>query len=142
MSQFVAPNRDVFEIERDLVEATSNHRPDTSWKQIDTGGHLHQWFVGDKPAVGYRPTEVYHNPTLVFVKTGEEYWEDDDQPHDVGYLACKECGDMVIPGYRADDCTQYIPGLIRCRINGISVSKEEFEKHGGWFLMQSKEAKR
>jgi len=112
----------------DLIEVTSLHRPDTAWRFVDAKGHEHRWYVNGQPAATYRPEARFETPTLIWVKDGEEYWEDDDEPHDVGHLECRECSAHVKPGYKPDDCTQHIPGLRWFRINGESVSKEEFER--------------
>lgn len=119
---------DTFEIKCDLFDVTSLHRVDTAWRVTDSKGHVHQWFEGEKPAVAYNPSSKYLTLTLIWIKDGEEYWEDDDEPHDVGHLECKECGEHIWPGYRADDTTQYIPGIQRYLINDRSVSREEFEQ--------------
>ncbi len=125
---------DVFSSGCDLIEATSLHRPDTAWVVVDTHGHAHRWCVMDesvgtpiKPAYHYRPDVKLGVPTLVWVKDGEEYWEDDDEPHDVGHLECRQCGEHIKPGYTADTNRQYVPGLRWFCINGESVSKDEFE---------------
>lgn len=117
-----------FRIERDLMEVTSLRRPDVRWRFVDAQGHEHRWYLEGAPATYYAATCHYDTPTLIWVKDGEEYWEDDDEPHDVGHLECKQCGEPVKPGYTADDHKQYVPGLLRCYINGVSVSKEEYER--------------
>jgi hypothetical protein len=119
---------DRFETWCDLIDVTSLHRPDTAWRFVDANGHVHQWFVGGKVAETYRPDVKLETPTLVWVKDGEEYWEDDDEPHPVGHLECGQCGEHVLPGYTADAYTQYIPGLRHYLINGVPVSKDEFEQ--------------
>ena len=122
---------DSFSAGCDMMEVTSIHRPDTSWRVIDAQGHEHRWYIGGLlgvPALSYSPSTRYDTPTLIWVKDGEEYWEDDDVPHDVGHLECRQCGEHVNPGYRADDTHQYIPGLRWYRINGTHVSQEEFER--------------
>ncbi len=109
------------------MEATSFHRPDVSWVYIDRESHVHRWQTGGQPATSYSPTCAYTTPTLVWVKDGEEYWDGDDEPHPVGHLECAQCGDRVTPGYRADDTTQYVPGLRWFRINGHLVTPEEYD---------------
>lgn len=112
----------------EMVDVTSMHRPDTSWLITDTHGHPHRWYVDGQPADGYRPDAKYETPTLVWIKDGEEYWEDSDEPHEVGHLECRECGEHIEPHYTADSCTAYVPGLRWYRIDGQHVSKEEFER--------------
>jgi len=46
----------------------------------------------------------------------------------VGHLECRQCGEHIAPGYTADSNRVYIPGLKWCRINGQSVTPEEFER--------------
>jgi hypothetical protein len=58
---------------------------------------------------------------------GWEYFEDGERI-ELTHLECKLCGERVKPGYTADDTPQYIQGIRRCTINGVSVSKEEFER--------------
>jgi hypothetical protein len=124
----LAAGRDIFETGCDLIDVTSLHRPDPRWRLVDAHGHEHRWYVDGKLAVSYRPEAHYETPTLVWIKDGEEYWEDDDEPHPVGHLECRECGERIEPGYTADDTTQQIPGLRWCRINGQLVSREEFDR--------------
>ena len=80
------------------------------------------------PATNYNAVHDYVTPTLLWVKDGEEFWEDDDEPHDVGHLECRQCGEHVSPGYTADTYRVYIPGLRWYRINGESVSEQDFER--------------
>lgn len=124
---------DTFEQHCDLIDVTSMHRPDTSWIHIDAHGHTHQWHQMDSgggdlgPASTYSAARHYFTPTLIWVKDGESWYEDSDEPHDVGHIECKECGEHVTPGYTADSCTQKIPGIRSFRINGESVTVEEFK---------------
>jgi hypothetical protein len=119
---------DVFEMQCDLVDVTSLHRPDPTWRHVDAHGHEHRWYVDGTPAVSYDPSARYETPSLVWVKDGEEFWDGDDEPHDVGHLECRQCGDHVEPRYTADDTRQHIPGLRRYRINGEPVTPEEFAR--------------
>lgn len=111
-----------FESGCDMLEVTSLHRPNLSWHLIDDEGHGHRWL----PAGNYNPTIKYEVPSLVWVKDGEEYWEDDDEPHDVGHHECRLCGQRIEPGYCPDSSEQYISGLRWYRVDGRSVSREEF----------------
>lgn len=119
---------DVFDSSCDLVDVTSLHRPDTSWLFTDAHGHEHRWYVDGTPAVSYSPSARHETPTLIWIKDGEEFWEDDDEPHDVGHLECRQCGEQIAPRYRPDDTTQHIPGLRHYRINGEAVSEDEFTR--------------
>lgn len=118
---------EVFETGCEVLEVTSNSRPDTSWRHVDHQGHRHVWHADGKPADRYNPSTTYETPTLVWVKDGEACWEDDDEPHDVGHLECRECGAPVRPGYTADTTRQYIPGLRWFTIDGRRVTPEEYE---------------
>jgi len=120
--------QDEFESGCELVDVTSLHRPNIRWSLTDATGHEHRWYDGDRPATSYDPQRTYTVPTLIWVKDGEEYWEDSDEPHDIGHLECRLCGEHIQPGYTADETVQYIPGLRWYRINGRHVSKEEFEQ--------------
>jgi hypothetical protein len=125
----MSPSRcDVFDGHCDLLDVTSLHRPDTAWVFVDAHGHEHRWHVDGKPAASYRPDAKHETPTLLWIKDGEEYWEDDDEPHDVGHLECTQCGEHVTPRYTADATTQHIAGLRNYRINGEPVTQEEFER--------------
>ncbi len=127
---FTTPSGDVFEVHTDMIDVSMLHRPDTAWKHVDANGHAHRWHVTGhaEPATSYAPPASYETPSLVWVKDGEEYWEDDDEPHDVGHLECRECGEHVSPGYTSDTTQQMIPGLRHYRINGQSVTREDFER--------------
>ena len=75
-------------IECDSIEVTSRHRPNPSWTAVDSHGHEHRWYVDGVPATSYNPMTKYETPTLVWVKDGEQWWSDDDEPHDVGHYEC------------------------------------------------------
>lgn len=117
-----------FRVESDRIDVTSNHRPDTSWRFTDAAGHEHQWFADGTPASGYVPSAKHSTPTLKWVKDGEAYWPDDDEPHDVGHNECIQCGEHIEPRYTADTNSQYIAGPKYCYINDEPVSLEEFER--------------
>lgn len=125
---FTAPNGDVFRIETSLFEVTSLRRPDTGWRFTDAQGHEHRWFEDGQQADGYNPSAKHSTPTLKWVKTGEEYYDGDDEPHDVGHLECIQCGQRVDPKYTADTNRQYAKGLAYCYINDQCVPSEEFER--------------
>ena len=123
-----------FECGREPINVTSMHRPDISWRFTDSNGHEHRWHVAsvddeiDHPvAERYNPSVRYVVPSLVWVKTGE-YFDEEGEPHEEGYDACRDCGEKITPRYTADDTEMYIPGLLWCRIDGQLVSKEEFER--------------
>lgn len=115
-----------FEYHCDLIETTGISRPDTSWKFVDSHGHTHTWHQVMGGPYGLQIS--YYTPTLVWVKDGEEWWEYDDEPHAVGHLECKQCGDHVKPGYCADTNRQYMAGLKHFLIDGESVSEHEFRR--------------
>ena len=121
-------NEDTFEIYRDMMDVTSMSRPNVGCILVDKAGHAHRWLEDGKLATHYNPSAHYEIPSLVWVKDGEKYWEDDDQPHDVGHHECRICGEHIVPPYCADTYQQYAPGLVHYKINGLSVSKEEFER--------------
>ena len=118
---------DVLEAGCDLVEATSLHRPDTSWVFMDAAGHEHRWFSGARPAQSYTPSETYETPSLVWVHDGWGYYEDGER-YELGHRECATCGERIEPRYTSDTVRQYVPGLRWFRINGMSVSREEFEQ--------------
>jgi hypothetical protein len=120
---------ETFEIERDLIDATSISRPDTRWRYTDANGHLHAWYVKGEtaPAAQYSPSASYDLPTLLWVVDGVAYYPDGES-YEYGHYECVQCGEHVKPANTADTETQYIAGLLHCRINGTSVSKEEFDR--------------
>jgi hypothetical protein len=117
----------VFESGCELVEVTSTHRPDTSWRFVDAQGHEHRWYAKGAPAESYSPSGRYEVPTLVWVKDDVGYFED-GEPYDIGHHECVQCGEHVEPRSTADSVQQFVPGLRWYRINGRSVTKDEFER--------------
>lgn len=112
-------------IEHPLIDASSLHRPDTSWHVVDASGHEHRWYVDGTPTSSYNPTAKYETPTLVWIKDGEEYWDDDEQPHDVGHLECRQCGEHIEPRYTSDSFQQMIPsGMVRWGIKDAEVDAD------------------
>jgi hypothetical protein len=130
-----ASNGDVFESGCELVDVTSCYRPDPSWRYTDQSGHEHRWYVNGQPAESYSPTAQYSLPTLAWVVDYVAYYED-GEPYDVGHYECAVCStERVQPRYTADTFTQYVPGLRWFRVNGESVSAEEFKRRmagNGW----------
>lgn len=127
MSKIQTQSGDVFEMERDLIDVTSMHRPDVGWRFTDARGHLHQWFADGKPAVSYNPAETHDVPSLVWIKDGVGYYED-GEPYDIGHNECRKCGEHIAPAYTSDTCTQYVAGLARYYINGEPVQPDEFKR--------------
>lgn len=117
-----------FEHGQDIVDVTSLHRPDTQWSLVDKQGHKHEWYDDGKRANQYNPSAHYDTPSLIWVKDGEEYYEGDNEPHDVGHYECQKCGEPVERGYTADTFKQYIAVMQWYRINGEWVSPEEFQR--------------
>jgi hypothetical protein len=120
-------NGDVFEIESEPIDVTSISRPDPSWLFIDAAGHEHRWWTDGAPATDYRPEKRYEVPSLRWV-IDETGIDEDGYEYTLGHHECVQCAEHVLPRTMADTTTQYIPGLRRYRINGESVSREEFER--------------
>ena len=119
---------DVFSLERSVIEVTSMHRPDPQWHFVDKQGHEHVWFDGEGVATrNYNPRTRYTLRTVTRVHDGWVYDEDGER-REVWHWECSQCGEQVNPGYTADDCEQYIPGIAHYKINGVTVSQEEFER--------------
>lgn len=128
MTTVHTPSGDVFESGCDMIDVTSNNRPDTNWKEIDANGHVHQWYVDGKPATGYRPGARHETPTLAWVKDGVGYYPDGSE-YDIGHYECAECRAPVrSPGMKPDMNTVYMPGLRWYTINGQHVSPDEFKR--------------
>lgn len=124
---------DVYELRRDAISVSSMlPRPDTSWHFFDAAGHDHRWCLtrsyGHPPAKSYNPIEGYVVPTIVWVKDGETWYEEDDEPTPIGHYECEECKEHIKPGYTTDTDERYIAGKLRCFINDKPVSREEFER--------------
>ena len=115
-----------FEVEHELTCLSSMFglsRPDLHWVEVDPQGHEHRWIL---PADG---TSTPITPTLVWKKTGEKCFEDDDEPHEVGHQVCATCGyGPIVPGTVISHEPQYAAGLSHFRINGEEVPREEFER--------------
>lgn len=50
------------EVFRDLIDVTSNNRPDTNWTFTDSHGHVHCWHdsLDGEIASGYKPDHNYY----------------------------------------------------------------------------------
>ena len=116
----------VFESGSDLIDVTSLHRPDVEWSYIDRQQHRHVWYVLGQPALAYKPDETYSVPSLAWIDDGVRY-DEDGKPYYVGHNECRVCGEHIEPGYTADATTVYAPGLMWYRIDGVDVSREEWE---------------
>ena len=92
-----------------MFEVTSLNRPDTAWRFVDKAGHEHRWHADGHPADSYNPESRHTLPTLVNV---EDAPGGDDYPA-VSHYECKQCGEHVRPGTRADDTRQFIRGFSR-----------------------------
>lgn len=124
--------QDVFETTCDLIDVTSNSRPDVGWRYVDPAGHEHRWHVRDResgdlvPARTYNPSWRYEVPTVREVIYAEGIDEDGYDRTD-SHLECLQCGAHVRPGTCADAYQQHIPGLRRHFINGEPVTPDEFK---------------
>ncbi len=132
MSSLRATNGDEFRMERSMLVATSMRRPDTDWKFVDVAEHEHRWYVEKVgpdgmhiSAARYSPSESYILPTLTFVVDGTSCYPDGTE-YSYGHHECAQCGEKVEPRYKADDCQQYVPGLMRLYVNDRLVDKDEF----------------
>lgn len=117
-----------FALERELVDVTSNHRPDPTWRFTDAAGHLHQWYLGDEPASGYTPMSRYHVPTVERVDDPPVWCGDCMEEHHTSHWECRQCREHITLGFTADTTTQYISGLASYAVDGQRVSKEEFKR--------------
>lgn len=115
-----------FESGCDVLDVTRLSRVDPSWVKVDATGHEHRWYLNGQPATGYDPAAIYETPTLVEIHDGYGYFEDGER-YSLNHLECRICGETVQPGFRSDDSKQYIAGLRWWRIDGVNVSREEFE---------------
>src|ERR1700684_1775630 len=93
--QIITQSGKVFEIRREMMDASSLCRPDMSWAYTDKAGHAHRWFakLDDGmviPATSYRPELSYLTPTLRSVHDGWGYYEDGEE-YEMGHLECLDC---------------------------------------------------
>ncbi len=102
---------DMLEITRDVIEVTPMRTIDDDWEYIDLKGHLHRWQNNKLPSLR----------KVIDSLADEEYPES-------SHMICKHCGQTINPGYKEPDAREYIQGLGHYRINGIDVTKEQFEK--------------
>jgi hypothetical protein len=120
---------DVFESGCELIDVSMMSRPDTNWLFTDAAGHVHRWHeVGSsEPAQSYQPEWAYEVPTLRWVV--DDRWIDEDgEERETGHSECVQCGEHVTPRHTSDTTRQMIPGLRWYRINGQSVSEDEFKR--------------
>lgn len=120
-------NGDVFDMQREMIDVTRASRPDPQWQVMDAHGHRHQWYTNGEPARRYDPLATYELPTLLTVFDGWRYDEDGER-YAMEHYECRACGQRIVPGTTADSETVYIPGLASYRINGESVSPDEFKR--------------
>ena len=117
-------NGHTYQIQTELLEVTSLSRPDLRWSFTDAAGHTHRWSPCDAP---YDPSTSYTVPTTRIVQ-GEPYWcVDCAEDHQDSLRVCARCGEVITPGTTSDETRQFIPGMKRAFIDGVPVSKEEFE---------------
>jgi hypothetical protein len=108
----------------EMIDVTSNHRPDTSWRHVDERGHVHQWHANGEPARGYSPMDKHDVPTLQYLV--DEIWTDQfGERRELGHNECKQCGEHIEPRHTADTHKQMIPGLRWFKINGRDATEEE-----------------
>lgn len=123
----ISETQHTLEIFRDLIDVTSNHRPDTNWTFTDSHGHIHCWhyFSDGKVATSYKPDREYFIPSIEWVKTGVDFYEDGSQFF-TGHYQCIKCHDVVIPKYTSDTVQRYVAGMTHYLCDGKRVSPEEF----------------
>lgn len=114
----------------DLLDVTSLHRVDPAWRFVDAQGHEHRWHdEHGYEAKDYSPSAHYHVPTVLKVDDEPEYAEDGEEIP-VWHYECRECRQVVDPGYTADTSRQFIPGMKRetILVDGLRVTREELQK--------------
>lgn len=105
------------EMWREIIDVTTIQEPDRSWRLTDSHGHVHRWVgCGDKAEV-----------TTCNAKTIIDGWYEPDSPISHIEYRCRECGDEVKPGWRATEFRRWIPGLPHFLIDGVEVTKSEYE---------------
>jgi hypothetical protein len=81
----------VVEVER--VDCTPTMEPDPAWRFTDKAGHAHRW------------TDEEH---LTFeVRYGEPYIDADGEEYSESWWACKQCGEVIRPGFRVPRTKQW-----------------------------------
>jgi ribosomal protein L37AE/L43A len=116
-----------FSIDRDIIDVSVLSSPDEHWLYTDPAGHQHYWTWNGQRGT-YRSGVTAELPTLRWVVEEicdcyicQENGVDD---YEIGHYECRQCGAHVTPA--AKPRTEYIAGLTHYRIDGRSVSKDEF----------------
>lgn len=90
-------------------------KPDLKWEFVDAEGHFHSWVDLE------RTTEEVEEPW---------FCSDCHEEHTDSHLACRKCGETVIPGRRVSKPAGY-PHYITTEqyylLDGEPISQEEFE---------------
>jgi hypothetical protein len=116
-----------YRVDQDMIEVTSltGMYPDPEWRHICACGGMHSYFVGQAPASARDFMGRLTTPTLRWIKDGEHWFEDDDEPTPYGHTECAQCGEHIIPGQTYRPGPVYIPGLKRCYIDDEPVTYDE-----------------
>jgi hypothetical protein len=86
-------------MEYELIDVTSKHRPNPTWRFMDMAGHAFRWHDSKGPARDYEPTEEYHVPGTRLITAGEA---------SLYRLECVVCAATIEPGYTADSQPRFI----------------------------------
>jgi len=114
-------NGRTFEQTQEMIETTTRSKPDPYWVFVDKAGHEHRWIVDE-------PDHHYNLPSLVSVNS-EPYWCDlCEDEHSDSHFECKICREIITPGMKANNTSEFVAGLKRYLINGQSVSPETFKE--------------
>jgi hypothetical protein len=107
-------------MERSQIEVTLSHRPDPDWKFVDEIGHEHHWAGSKLPTL----VEVIDVEAVMGCDEEGEFEEIPPLTH----YECAQCGQCIIPGYKADETDQYISGLQRPGKIEVSVKPEKTQE--------------
>lgn len=112
-------------------------RPDPKWQFIDSLGHIHQWGDIHKETL---PTLSRHEETEYYgcSMSYDEYYCCDGWEETVISYTCTECGEAVVPGYRADMSPLYQYGRAEFYINDVPVTEEVYKAKKAELLTEYK----
>ena len=95
---------------RDLIDVTPIEEIDLSWSYVDKAGHKHRYKKSRNGRI-----------SITGIRLELGYWPDGDTYH---YPVCRFCEEPIAGGTTPVIHTKYVPGLMRCYINGEEVTEE------------------
>lgn len=119
------------EVWGELIEVTSLHEKDPTWRVTDEQGHEHRWHI-PYGADDWQKQNLWRLPTVRAVHF-TFYYPDGGTGYGVHYY-CKRCGERIHPGYRASPYRRYLAGPRHFSLGGEEIDSQRAEsilKRGG-----------